>query len=114
MATKTVEQATVQEDGTERDESLKPITQAVRALGSDAAAEQRELLALILRSEERLSGFALRGVLVRILDLSDLMAVVFEDGWTEPFELASRLHSHTRKCCDVSRAIREEAEAGHD
>ena len=87
-----------------------PLGPGARRLGADAAAEQRELLALLLEDRQELSGFARRGLLVRILELADLTAELFEGVRADdPFMLAMRLHGvGSEECSDLANAIRTE------
>jgi hypothetical protein len=95
----------------DREESAQlPLGPGARRLGADAAAEQRELLALLLEDRQEFSGFAKRGLLVRILELADLTAELFEGVRADdPFMLAMRLHGvGGDECSDLANAIRTE------
>ena len=70
-----------------------PLGTGGRQLGADAAAEQRELLCLLLDKGCEVSGFARRGILMRILELADISAELFEGCSNEdPFLLAGRMY----------------------
>ncbi|CAM3884801.1 hypothetical protein [Roseateles saccharophilus] len=82
-----------------------PLGPGARQLGADAVAEQRELLSLLLDESNQFSGFAKRGMLMRILDLSDLAAELFEGvSGDEPYILAGRLHGLGNKACSEAAA----------
>jgi hypothetical protein len=84
-----------------------PLGPGARRLGADAAAEQRELLALLLDEGKEYSGFARRGILMRLLDLADLTEELFEGVRDEdPYMTASRLHGTGSACLAAADAIR--------
>lgn len=93
MATQTVNQT----DATA--EALPALGDGSRLLGADASAEQRELLCLILddegksEDERSLSGFARRGILMRVLALADVTTQLFEGiGDEQPYSIAASVH----------------------
>ena len=84
MATETVDQP---------EAAPWPLGSGGRQLGSDAAAEQRELLCLLLDQGREVSGFARRGILMRVLELADISAELFEGCSEEaPCLLAGRMY----------------------
>lgn len=90
------------------DEDRKPLTAVARDIGADAVAEQRELLGLLFRQESDLSGFARRGLLMRIRDLCDVAAELFEGTWTEPYEVASRVYGSADDVATACESMRAE------
>lgn len=90
----------------EVEEPLEQITDSLRRVGADAAAEQRELLCILLEQHEHMSGFAVRGLLMRVLDLSEVTSDLFEGNCTEPLVLVSKVYGMTEetfRACELSR-----------
>jgi hypothetical protein len=86
MATQTVD-----------DTRARPLSKAARQVGADAMTEQRDLLHVLL--DRKLSGVAKRGVLMRIIALSDVAADLFDGRWSpdNPHALASRVYGDGTK-----------------
>ncbi len=87
---------------------IHPLGNGSRIVGADAAAEQRELLCLLLDEERDLSSFARRGILMRVLDLADISQELFE-GTSDnaPYLIASRLYGMgNSECSAAADAIR--------
>ena len=84
---------------------------AARRVGGDAAAEQRELLCMLLDSENDLSGFAKRGLLMRVLDLSDVASDLFEGNWENPLLTVSKVYGINSQAFDAAERMKDAAPA---
>ncbi len=97
----------------EVDEPLEPITDSLRRVGADAAAEQRELLSILLEQRDDMSGFAVRGLLMRVLDLSDVTAELFEGNLNEPLMIVSKVYGMTDEAFAACELSRNQSGAAH-
>lgn len=109
--------AICQRDRVSPSEQMRPLTVAAREAGADAVAEQRELLCVLLDQSDELSGLAKRGLLMRILALSDVAASLFNDSWKDALlDVTFNVYGDgSRASLDASEAMRAElVEVAHD
>ena len=66
---------------------------------------------MLLDSENDLSGFAKRGLLMRVLDLSDVASDLFEGNWENPLLTVSKVYGINSQAFDAAERMKDAAPA---